>query len=109
MNPVHQTSIQRVRIVLNIHKINHINQIGPTLKPSLPSWGFDNKHEELQSTLEKSINIMQQCMLQTSQINQKIIESSARIDIHFDKIMTYLNQPASNPISDQTQEFHQCC
>jgi len=37
------------------------------------------------------------------------MEISARIDIHFDKIMTYLNQPASIPILDQTQEFYQCC
>jgi len=28
--------------------------------------------------------------------------------MHFDEIMTYLNQPALTPISDQTQEFHQC-
>jgi len=51
---------------------------------------------------------MQQCMLQNSQTNQEIIKTSARIDIHFDKIMTYLNQPASTLISDQIQEFHQC-
>ena len=28
--------------------------------------------------------------------------------MHFDKRMTYLNQPASTPIPNQTQEFHQC-
>ena len=47
-------------------------------------------------------------MLQNNQINQEITESSARVDMHFDKIMTYLNQPALTPIPDQTQEFHQC-
>ena len=26
----------------------------------------------------------------------------------FNKITNYLNQPASTPISDQSQEFHQC-
>jgi len=34
MNFIHQTSIQRIGIVLNFHGINHIkilNQIGPTL------------------------------------------------------------------------------
>ena len=38
-------------------------------EPSLLSWGFVNKYEELQSTLEKSIEIIQQCMLQNNQIN----------------------------------------
>ena len=28
--------------------------------------------------------------------------------MHFDEMMTYRNQPALTPISDQTQEFHQC-
>ena len=47
-------------------------------------------------------------MLQNSQNNQEIMETSALIDKHFDEIMTYLNQPASTPISHQAQEFHQC-
>jgi len=69
---------------------------------------FDNKHENLQITLEKSLEIMQQCILQNNQINQELIERSARRNMHFDEITTYLNQPASTPTPDQTQEFHQC-
>ena len=38
-------------------------------EPSLPSFGFDNKHEDLQSTLKKSVEIMQQCTLQNNQLN----------------------------------------
>jgi len=45
-------------------------------------------------------------MLQNSQINQEIIESITHIDMHFDKIMTHLNQPVSTLILDRTQEFH---
>ena len=78
---------------------------------------FDNKHEELKSTLEESLealNIsmsssleaMQQFMLET---NQQLIESCAHMKVHFDQIMTHLTQPASTPIPDQTQEFHQLC
>ena len=77
-------------------------------EPSLPSWGFDNRNEDLQGTLEKSIEIMQQCILQNNQLNQELIETSARRDMHFDEITNYLNQPASTPIPDQSQEFHQC-
>jgi len=51
---------------------------------------------------------MLHCMLQNGQISQEIIETSARIDMHFDKIMTYFNQPISTPIPNQTQKFHQC-
>jgi len=39
----------------------------------------------LQSTIEESIEIMQQCMPQNSQNNQEIIEINAHIDMHFDK------------------------
>ena len=39
--------------------------------------------------------------------NQQMIESCARTKVHFDKIMTHLNQSVSTPISDQVQEFHQ--
>ena len=60
-------------------------------EPSLPSWRFDNKHKELKSTLEKSLEIMQQSMPENSQINQKMIESYAHIDMHFDQKMTHLN------------------
>jgi len=106
MNPIYQTSIRRVGIVLNIHEINHINQIGPTLNHHFPTWGFDKKNEDSQSTLEKSIEIMQQCILQNNQLNQKLIETNAYRDMHFNKITSYLNQPALIPISDLTKEFH---
>jgi len=43
-------------------------------------------------------------MLET---NQQLGESCARMEVHFDQIMTHLNQPSSTPIPDQTQEFHQ--
>ena len=48
-------------------------------------------------------------MLENSQINQKMIESSAHIDMHFHKITSHLNQSASTSIPDQTQELHQYC
>jgi len=54
--------------------------------------------------MSSSSEAMQQSMLET---NQQLIESFAHMEMHFDQIMTHLNQPASTPISDQNQKFHQ--
>ena len=47
-------------------------------------------------------------LLQNNQLKQELIETSARRDMHFYEITNYLNEPASTPIPDQSQEFHQC-
>ena len=51
---------------------------------------------------------MRQCILQNNQLNQELIKISAHRGMHFNKITSYRNQPASILIPDQAKEFHQC-
>ena len=68
-------------------------------EPSPLSWGFDNDHEKVMSTVEESFESTQQTIVET---NQQLIEACA----HMDKIITNLNQPFSTTSPDQVQEFH---